>query len=131
MPYRPLPPCRWPGCSIRSVSSGYCGRHLAAAQQRERERKRAYEAGRPSASARGYGVAWRQRRADYLAAHPHCRCCGAPATDVHHLVPRRAAGGDSWDNLAALCHACHSRITARIEGWHWGRTARPRGGAGG
>jgi 5-methylcytosine-specific restriction endonuclease McrA len=31
---------------------------------------------------------------------------------VHHIVPRRNGGGDEDSNLRALCHACHSRVTA-------------------
>ena len=35
------------------------------------------------------------------------------ATDVHHIVPRRDGGPDEEDNLMALCHACHSRVTGQ------------------
>jgi 5-methylcytosine-specific restriction protein A len=124
MPTRPLPPCRAPGCFARSVAEGYCARHLAAARERERERKRRADDGRPSAAARGYGPAWRALRASFLRAHPRCCVCGQPATDVHHVIPRRAGGPDHWDNLAPLCHRCHARVTTTIEGAGWGARHR-------
>jgi 5-methylcytosine-specific restriction protein A len=48
-----------------------------------------------------------------LRAQPACAVCGAPATDVDHVVPRRLGGRDALDNLQPLCHACHSRKTNR------------------
>jgi 5-methylcytosine-specific restriction protein A len=53
----------------------------------------------------------------YLRRYPLCVECQrngrtVEAIDVHHLVPRRAGGSDADDNLQALCHACHSRVTA-------------------
>lgn len=47
----------------------------------------------------------------YLRANPLCEECGAAAVDVHHIVPLRDGGTNAWDNLRALCHGCHSRIT--------------------
>lgn len=69
---------------------------------------------RPAASQRGYGARWRHTRTRYLRSHPDCAVCDAQATQVHHLDgagPLAAAGHDP-ENLQALCHACHSRITA-------------------
>lgn len=43
---------------------------------------------------------------------PTCRVCGARATDVDHVVPKRAGGPDAHSNLQSLCHSCHSRKTA-------------------
>jgi 5-methylcytosine-specific restriction protein A len=61
-------------------------------------------------------VAGSELRLAFLSEHPlcaHCLACGivVPATDVHHLVPRRDGGSDEESNLQALCHACHSRVT--------------------
>lgn len=72
---------------------------------------------RGTAAQRGYGGRWQRLRAMYLGAHPLCAECRrrgrvTMATDVHHLVRRRDGGPDSEENLEALCHECHSRITA-------------------
>jgi 5-methylcytosine-specific restriction endonuclease McrA len=40
--------------------------------------------------------------------HGTCRHCGAPASEVHHLVP----GLESDAYLVALCSPCHRVITA-------------------
>jgi len=59
----------------------------------------------------------------FLRAHPLCQACAqqgvvTPASEPHHIVPRAAGGSDSWSNLKALCHECHSRVTAKAA---WGR----------
>lgn len=60
------------------------------------------------------GAAWRRLRASVLSEQPLCEHCikrgfVVSATDVDHV------NGDptdnSRDNLAALCHECHSRKT--------------------
>ena len=59
---------------------------------------------------------WKRARRQFLAEHPLCRDCRRagrvkPATDIHHVVPRRQQhSGDDFDeaNLEALCHSCHS-----------------------
>ena len=70
-------------------------------------------ADRPSSSAQGYGGDWRRLRARFLTYHPTCEECGAPASDVDHVIPKRAGGPDEWHNLQALCHSCHSLKTNR------------------
>jgi len=64
---------------------------------------------------------WREDlRPGQLLREPFCRACAArglrvEATDVDHIVDHK---GD-WelfcrrDNLESLCHACHSRKTAK------------------
>lgn len=68
---------------------------------------------RPAASRRGYGARWRHTRTRYLRHHPDCAVCGDRATQVHHLDGQGplAPAGHAPDNLQALCHSCHSRIT--------------------
>jgi len=80
-----------------------------------------YERDRPSAAARGYDVKWRRIRAQFVKAHPYCSApgCGAPTTDVDHIIPRARGGTDDWSNLQALCHAHHSAKTATQDG-RWG-----------
>lgn len=77
--------------------------------------RRGREDDRPSPSARGYGRAWRAIRAEQLSRESWCVACGAPATDVDHVIPRRLGGPDEPDNLQSLCHSCHSRKT--VAGW--------------
>lgn len=50
-------------------------------------------------------------RARVLSEQPLCAVCGAPATEVHHIVPVSQGGTNVRENLVALCHACHARIT--------------------
>jgi hypothetical protein len=58
----------------------------------------------------------RERQA-VLAQEPRCRLCGAPATEVDHIVPvaRRPDLVRTRANLQALCVACHRGKTARID----------------
>lgn len=75
-----------------------------------------YDRQRPSAARRGYDARWRRLRLMFLRAHPLCEICEeaglvVAATDVHHKLAKRDGGKDEWDNLQALCHSCHSRIT--------------------
>jgi 5-methylcytosine-specific restriction endonuclease McrA len=35
--------------------------------------------------------------------------CGAPAVDVHHIVPLSSGGSNSLTNLLHLCLDCHCR----------------------
>ena len=39
-----------------------------------------------------------------------CCNCGAPATQVHHIVPEALGGLDTLTNLASLCDDCHSKV---------------------
>lgn len=52
---------------------------------------------------------WPRRRTRILRRdHHRCQHCGAPATDVDHIVP----GDDHHDtNLQALCRPCHNTKT--------------------
>jgi 5-methylcytosine-specific restriction endonuclease McrA len=58
------------------------------------------------------GWAWSGRRDVWLAYHPACASCGAPATEVDHVLPRAAGGGEDG-NLQSLCHGCHVSKTTR------------------
>lgn len=78
--------------------------------ERDRERKAAFDAVRPSARARGYTTAWDKARAAFLAKHPKCAKCGAPATVVDHVTPHRGDMKVFWDRTRwqPLCTHCHS-----------------------
>lgn len=101
MPHRPRPPCRIVSCpQLRP-----CPIH-----DTERPAVRAPDP-RPSATARGYDGPWHRLRRAVLARQPWCARCGALATEVDHVVPRRAGGPDHPSNLQALCRRCHRRKT--------------------
>ncbi|HLF76430.1 MAG TPA: DNA methyltransferase [Dehalococcoidia bacterium] len=72
--------------------------------------------GRGSSTQQGYGSGWRRLRKQVLREEPNCRRCGAPSTDVDHIVPRRQGGSDDRANLQGLCHSCHSKYTAETDG---------------
>jgi 5-methylcytosine-specific restriction protein A len=109
-PQRILSACTIPGCPRRSVGRGLCAEH-------EMRRRAAYDATRPNSQERGYDAEWARLRKQVLAEEPTCRICGEPSTDAHHIVPI-AQGGDRLDRetIAALCHTCHSRLTATQHG---------------
>lgn len=85
------------------------------------ERKRASDKARPSPSARGYDALWRKVRKAFVIAHPTCSTagCGKPTTDVDHVKSIREAPELrlEWSNLRPFCHECHSRHTARTQGF--------------
>ena len=71
---------------------------------------------------RGYDHRWVKLRAAYLRHHPYCERCETTegrivlATDVHHKIPFRGRGDPlrlAWDNLEALCEACHAKKSAK------------------
>ena len=60
------------------------------------------------------GAAWRKLRASVLSERPLCEMCErmallVPATDVDHKD--NDPSNNDRDNLASLCHECHSRKT--------------------
>lgn len=116
MPTRAHRVCAEHGCSLLVRGTGNrCMRHEAAYQQKERARIARLPKGPGAAHYRS--AAWRQLRRRILQRDPICRACGrAKATDVDHVLPRRAGGTDHESNLIGLCHPCHSRKTARADG---------------
>jgi 5-methylcytosine-specific restriction enzyme A len=57
---------------------------------------------------------WRKLRSAKLDANPRCeRCHQRPATEVDHVVPlaEDPTRRYDWNNLASLCHDCHSEKT--------------------
>lgn len=107
MPVRPARICAWLSCSSLVEGDGcYCRRHARAVRRNHDEQ-------RPPAHRRGYGGPWRRLRLLVLNHEPFCRLCGAPATEVDHIVPLRAGGTNELSNLQPLCKSCHSRKTGR------------------
>lgn len=66
--------------------------------------------------------AWRLVRRQYLVRHPLCEDCFAigrteAAAQVDHRTARKDGGAPfAFENLRALCAACHSRKTAHMDG---------------
>jgi 5-methylcytosine-specific restriction protein A len=88
--------CMQPGCPAL-VAHRWCERHR-----------------RLSPRLKGYGSAWERTRRRFLAGHPRCARCPAPAVHVHHVDGRGPLGPRGHDpaNLLALCQSCHNRQTA-------------------
>lgn len=100
-----------------------CG-ELIALQDYRRHRAEHVDAGRPSARRRGYDGPWRRIAAEHLELEPWCRShlergLHIRATEVDHILTRRAGGSDDHSNLRSLCKSCHSRRTA-LEQSGWG-----------
>jgi 5-methylcytosine-specific restriction protein A len=115
---RPGQPCNSPGCPGRTVTGGRCGRCRGA---------RAGDVAEPDPG-RIYTTRWwrQQRRPEYLAAHPFCTLCPAPAAVPDHypvsrrvLVARGVADPDADEHLRPLCKRCHDRSTARLQPGGW------------
>lgn len=119
---KPNRPCAYIGCN-QDTKDKYCPEHLEIINQRIKEKNREriekfrteYERRRPSANERGYNSEWRKKRKIFLQLNPLCVKCGAPATDVDHIIPHKGDKILFWNpnNWQSLCHRCHSQKTAR------------------
>lgn len=103
MPSKPKKPCKHPNCPNLTFDI-YCDNH-----------KGLYV--RESSSKRGYDSKWRTTRKLFLNQHPLCEACKSKnkfvkASEVHHIIPIRDGGSNTFDNLMALCKSCHSKHTA-------------------
>ena len=65
-------------------------------------KQRDYERRRGNSSERGYGADWQKVRSRALKRHPLCHC-GAPATQVDHIIPKRRGGEDIMMNYFGPC----------------------------
>ena len=72
-----------------------------------------------------YGIA-PLREAVFTRDNYTCQCCGKSIKDkvilhVHHIKYRSQGGSDSMDNLAAVCHQCHTpknhKPGGKLYGW--------------
>lgn len=109
MPFKPLRPCRHPGCPNLCKTGVYCEEHRPT---------ESYDAHRGGAAQRGYGAEWREARKRYLERHPLCVKCReegrfTPATVVDHVIPHRGDKKLFWDenNWQSLCESHHNRKT--------------------
>ena len=96
--------------------------HSSMCEVHTHERQQVLDAARLPSPQRGYGNYWRRLRAKILSKHPYCvdpyqvHAIPEKATDVDHIISKRDGGTDDESNLQTLCHACHSRKTARSDG---------------
>ena len=65
------------------------------------------------ADGRDYAGHWPAIRVGQLMDEPDCRVCGAPATEVDHILRLRMGGTHDPSNLQSLCRACHQGKTNR------------------
>ena len=116
MASRPMRPCATPGCGALTQDT-YCPRHKKAIEKRPAAYRALYT-----------NKAYRAAREVFMAAHPFCAVCGAPATDLDHIRPHKGDAELFWDtaNWQALCVSCHSRKTAKEDGGY-GNVRRPAG----
>lgn len=108
MPYKPLKPCKWPGCP-KLTSGLYCEEHKAIADKNYNKYIRSPEHNKK------YGSQWRKIRNRYAKKHPLCERCLkegrlTPMSEVHHILPVKRGGSNDESNLMSLCHSCHEKI---------------------
>jgi 5-methylcytosine-specific restriction protein A len=121
LPTAPPSLCAEPGCYVLvHRDRNRCNKHQADLEWQRAQRD--HERG--SASARGYGHHWRNRRLRFLKANPLCVDPFArhphtvtPATVADHIIPHRGNRELFEDpkNLQGLCDPCHRIKTARGE----------------
>lgn len=119
MPTRPPEKCSTPGCPGHTADGGRCARCRGTRLFVERAGDAEVYTRRP----------WRARRLEYLADHPFCLLCRAPATVPDHypvsrrvLVAAGVADPDADERLRPLCARCHNSSTARRQPGGWNRT---------
>jgi len=108
MPIKPKKPCAYPNCP-NLTHDRFCEQH----KQTENRRYNKYQ--RNPAINKRYGKEWKRISKAYRQAHPLCELCQEAgritrAECVHHKKKIADGGGNDYDNLQALCLACHSRI---------------------
>ena len=115
MPSAPPRPCAETMCpALITGTEGRCPAH-------RKEKRRQVDERRGSREERGYGYEWRTYiRPSALAREPLCRFCAEvdrvkAADQVDHIDGNSSNNDPS--NLRSLCRSCHSRHTAREQGF--------------
>jgi len=71
---------------------------------------------------------YRAHRDRVLKMHGRiCAYCGTDEGEMHvdHIIPRKAGGDHSMDNLQVLCKSCNLRKATKSEGVFLAHTATP------
>ena len=68
-----------------------------------------------------------QRERVFMRDGKACQLCGTDEGEMHidHIIPRKAGGDHSLDNLRVLCKSCNLRKGALNEGVFLAQTATP------
>jgi 5-methylcytosine-specific restriction endonuclease McrA len=68
-----------------------------------------------------------QRQRVFMRDGRACQLCGTDEGEMHidHIIPRKAGGDHSLDNLRVLCKSCNLRKGALNEGVFLAKTATP------
>jgi len=68
-----------------------------------------------------------QRQRVFMRYGRACQLCGTDEGEMHidHIIPRKAGGDHSLDNLRVLCKSCNLRKGALNEGVFLAQTATP------
>jgi len=68
-----------------------------------------------------------QRERVFMRDGRACQLCGTDEGEMHidHIIPRKAGGDHSLDNLRVLCKSCNLRKGALNEGVFLAQTATP------
>ena len=68
-----------------------------------------------------------QRERVFMRDGRVCQLCGTDEGEMHidHIIPRKAGGDHSLDNLRVLCKSCNLRKGALNEGVFLAQTATP------
>ena len=111
MPYKPMRPCRHPGCHVLT-REGWCDEHRPKRSNARRESAEYH-------SWYNLPIWTKQLRPAQLLREPFCRECAKRgdctcATVVDHVVPFRGDWAKFVDpaNHQSLCERCHNRKTA-------------------
>ena len=63
---------------------------------------------------------WKLLSAERLRIDKHCAFCGAPATEVDHIIEIQTDAGWArrldWNNTRSLCTKCHNKRHKRFQG---------------
>ncbi len=67
------------------------------------------------------------RRTVFARDNYACQYCGATAKDltIDHVIPRRAGGPSTWDNLVCCCRKCNMRKSDKLAHQVGMKLARP------